>query len=127
MCPGDFKPRADMVARLLDPFTLTSKHINDALKKFPYSLAEHEDPAPRESRRPTTYSFRRHAIQRFTRNHTDSAGNVDWAKVILLTGHIDATMPRNIYNETAAAQAEESARAEDEELRNEVFGLEEDI
>jgi hypothetical protein len=50
---------------------------------------------------PTSYSLRRLAIQRFIATHTDGEGNVNWERVIELSGHLNKEMPQHIYSKTA--------------------------
>lgn len=120
-CPPPFLPSKEIAARVKKwdstSCKLTARRINEALKTIPFSGDS------REGKSPTTYSFRRHAIQRFIADLTDDRGCTNWSRVIELTGHISDQMPRHTYNLTATAQAEAAMQEEEDSFEEELLSV----
>jgi hypothetical protein len=63
--------------------------------------------------KPTSYSFRRHAIQRFVSENKMPGDKVDWEAVIKMSGHLNDQMPRSVYTKTAREIADLESDVED--------------
>ena len=93
-----------------DPIVLTVDQINAALTAIPYKGATTD-----KHKFPTTFSFRRFAIQSFIKKFTDDKKKVDWERVIEMTGHLHKDIPANIYQRTALELLEDAETEEEME------------
>lgn len=92
--------------------------LNKYLGSLPYTASKKKGAKVTTrigKKKPTSYSLRRHAIQRFVAANTDKDGNVDWPAVTKLSGHLSPDMPDRIYTKTAREIADTELETYDSE------------
>jgi hypothetical protein len=104
--------------------------FNTALKSFPIAPREahggsriDRGAGTGEELFATSYSFRRHAIQRFIAMFSHLSESEKWNAVISLTGHVDKRMPQHTYEKTAVEQAHHWEMAEYEKVAAEATSV----